>query len=93
MLKLTAIVPFGLRIWKPALSLPVRLPNVCPFPPADGVDAVAVVVGRRELVVCDRDVARSASAIAYPLGSSRPGTASLVVLVGVGVGVGVHLLA
>ena len=34
--------------------------------PADGVDAVAGVVGGRELVVCDRDVARSAPASVTP---------------------------
>ncbi len=34
--------------------------------PADGVDAVAVVVGGRELIVCDRDVARSAPASVTP---------------------------
>ena len=38
--------------------------NLCPLPlrPADGVHTVAVVVGGRELIVCDRDVARSAPA-------------------------------
>ena len=34
--------------------------------PADGVDAVAGVVGGRELVVCDRDVARSHPASVTP---------------------------
>ena len=46
--------------------------------PADGVGAVAVVVGRRELAVCDRDVARTATDSVGLLRSFRPGTASLL---------------
>ena len=62
-----------------------------PVRPADGVGAIAVVVGRRELAVCDRDVARERippvlPPSKLPAGHSKPG-----VLVGVGVGVGVNV--